>query len=89
MEENNRINQNIILENRKNLNLTGVKDVVSFDDETVILDTALGRLTVKGDGLHISSFNTESGDLTAEGNVIALVYTTEEKSGGVFSRLFR
>lgn len=89
MEENNRINQNIILENRKKLNLTGVKDVVSFDDETVILDTALGRLTVKGDGLHISSFNTESGELIAEGNVIALVYTTEEKSGGVFSRLFR
>ena len=89
MEENNRINQNIILENRKKLNLTGIKDVVSFDDETVILDTALGRLTVKGEGLHISSFNTERGDLTAVGNVIALVYTTEEKSGGVFSRLFR
>lgn len=89
MEENIRINHNIIVEDRKKMTLTGVKDVLSFDEETVVLDTSLGRLTVKGSGLHIVNFDTKSGDLSAEGRLYALVYTTEEKSGGFFSRVFR
>ena len=71
------------------MTLTGVKDVLSFDEETVVLDTSLGRLTVKGSGLHIVNFDTKSGDLSAEGRLYALVYTTEEKNGGFFSRVFR
>lgn len=89
MEENLRVNHNIIVEDRKKMTLTGVKDVLSFDEETVVLDTSLGRLTVKGAGLHIINFDTKSGDLSAEGRLYALVYTTEEKSGGFFSRVFR
>lgn len=89
MEENLRVNHNIIVEDRKKMTLTGVKDVLSFDEETVVLDTSLGRLTVKGSGLHIVNFDTKSGDLSAEGRLYALVYTTEEKSGGFFSRVFR
>ena len=89
MEENIRINHNIIVDDRKKMTLTGVKDVLSFDEETVVLDTSLGRLTVKGSGLHIVNFDTKSGDLSAEGRLYALVYTTEEKSGGFFSRVFR
>ena len=41
--------QNIILENREKLNISGVLDVLSFDDQIVILETELGLLTVKGD----------------------------------------
>ena len=89
MEANIRVNHNIIVEDRKKMTLTGVKDVLSFDEETVVLDTSLGRLTVKGAGLHIINFDTKSGDLSAEGRLYALVYTTEEKSGGFFSRVFR
>ena len=89
MEENIRINHNIIVEDRKKMTLTGIKDVLSFDEETVVLDTSLGRLTVKGSGLHIVNFDTKSGDLSAEGRLYALVYTTEEKNGGFFSRVFR
>ena len=58
MEENVRLNHNIIVEDRKKMTLTGVKDVLSFDEETVVLDTSLGRLTVKGSGLHIVNFDT-------------------------------
>ena len=89
MEENVRLNHNIIVEDRKKMTLTGVKDVLSFDEEAVVLDTSLGRLTVKGSGLHIINFDTNSGDLSAEGRLYALVYTSQEKSGGVFSRIFR
>lgn len=89
MDENIRLNHNVIIEDRKKMTLTGVKDVLSFDEETIVLETALGRLTVKGASLHIVNFDTGSGDLSAEGKVYAFVYTTEEKNGGLFSRIFR
>ena len=65
MDEVIRSNHNIIIEDRKKLTLSGVKDVISFDDETLLLETVLGRLTVKGAGLHIVNFDTASGDLFA------------------------
>lgn len=89
MEDGIRLSHNIIIEDRKKMTLSGVKDVLSFDEETVVLETTLGRLTVKGSGLHIINFDTSSGDLSAEGRLYAVVYTSDEKSGGVFSRLFR
>ncbi len=90
MDEKVYTEQSVIIENRKKLNISGVKDVISFDDETLLLDTALGRMTVKGDGLHIISFNTDNGTLTAEGRVHAAVYMSDGKnSGGFVSRLFR
>lgn len=90
MEENLTTIQNVIIENRKRLNISGVKEVSSFDDETVLLDTALGKMTVKGEELHIESFNTATGDLTAVGKVHAVVYMSDAKiSGGFLSRLFR
>ncbi len=89
MEEVIRSNHNIIIEDRKKLTLSGVKEVISFDDETLLLETALGRLTVKGAGLHIVNFDTASGDLFAEGKIYAAVYTSDEKNGGFFSRVFR
>ena len=90
MEENISINQNIIIENRKQLNISGVKDVPSFDDETIILETTQGKITVKGDGLHVESFNTNTGDLCASGRVHAVVYMADAKtSGGFISRLFK
>ena len=83
------MNHGIIAENRKKLNVSGVKEVISFDEETIQLDTVQGKLTVKGEQLHILSFHTESGDLSAEGRLHALVYVSDEKSGGFFGRLFR
>ena len=64
-------------------------EFVKFLIVLVVIDTSLGRLTVKGSGLHIVNFDTKSGDLSAEGRLYALVYTTEEKNGGFFSRVFR
>ncbi|MDO4607751.1 MAG: sporulation protein YabP [Clostridia bacterium] len=90
MEETNNIFHNIIVEGRKKLNISGIKDVVSFDDETIILETILGRLTIKGENLNIVSFNNETGELTAIGKLYAAVYTSDTKqSGGFISRLFR
>lgn len=90
MEENGYANHNVIMESRKKLNISGIKDVISFDDETVLVESCMGRITVKGEELHISSFNTESGDLNVTGHINALVYMSDERNqGGFVSRLFR
>lgn len=91
MEENINLGpQNVIIEERKRLNITSVKDVTSFDDETILLDTTLGKMTIKGDGLRVTNFNNETGDFTAEGKIHAVVYMSQEgASGGFISRIFR
>ena len=90
MEENVNVYQNVIIESRKKLNISGVKDVISFDDETILLDTPLGKMTIKGESIHIANFNTETGDLEAHGTIHAVVYMSDGKSsGGFISRLFR
>lgn len=89
MEENIRSNNNIIIENRKKFNISGVKDVISFDEETIVLETVLGRLVLKGSGMHIQSYEAETGDLFGDGRINASVYTVDEKNNGFFSRIFR
>ncbi len=81
-------NHGIILENRQRLSVSGVVDVIGFDEETVVLNTELGNLTVKGNGLKVNSFAVETGSLMVEGNIAALVYTESRQKRGVKSRLF-
>lgn len=89
MEENIRKSHNIIIEDRKKFTLTGVKDVLSFDENTIMLDTYLGKLAVKGEDLKLGQFDTQKGDVTGGGKIYAVVYTADEQSGGFFSRLFK
>lgn len=82
--------QNIILEDRRNLTLTGVQDIDSFDEEVVIVYTELGELTIKGTDLHINKIDVQSGELTMEGDICLLQYTQDRPHGqGFFGRLFR
>lgn len=81
---------NVIMEDRKSLTVTGVSDVDSFDDNTIVVYTDMGELTVRGAGLHISKLNTETGELNMTGTVHGLVYTDDNsRKGGFFSRLIR
>lgn len=89
MEETVKQNSNIIIENRKDVNISGVRECLSFDDETVILDTALGQLTIKGEKLHIINFDTKTGDFSLEGILFALAYTQKQNGGSFFGRIFR
>lgn len=89
MEENIRKSHNLILEDRKKFTLTGIKDVLSFDENTIMLDTSLGKLAVKGENLKLGQFDTQKGDVSGTGKIYAVVYTQDEQSGGFFSRLFK
>ena len=76
--------QNIYLENREKLSISGVKDVLSFDDQMVILETELGLLTIKGDNLRINKLSIDTSDVAIDGKVNTLVYSegSQDKKGG-------
>ena len=85
--------QNLILENRERLNISGVIDVESFNDESVIVDTELGVLMVKGIDLHINKLNIDNSELGIEGEIISCEYSDRDssrnKGGGFFARMFK
>lgn len=82
---------NIIMENRKTLSVSGIDDVDSFDENTVVMFTDMGVLTVKGEDLHINKLSVDNGELSVEGDIYSLNYSDEEmkKSGGLLSKLFK
>ena len=65
---------NLILEDRRLLTITGVADIDSFDEQTVVLFTDVGELTVKGANLHINKLSVETGEVSIEGEVGLLAY---------------
>ena len=77
------------MEDRKVIKVTGVSDVDSFDEQTVIAFTDMGELTIHGDGIHISKLNVDTGELSLEGNFHALSYSDSKKQGGFFAKLFK
>ena len=86
------ITQNLILENKENLTITGVRDVLSFDDQIVILDTELGMLTVKGENIKINKLSIDSGDVILEGEINNLNYSKDnfdKKQSSLIGKIFK
>ena len=85
--------QNIVLENREKLNITGVLDVLSFDDQIVILETELGLLTVKGENIRINKLSLDTSEVIVDGEISSLTYSqkAQEKNGGtsLLSKIFK
>ena len=78
----------LTLDQRRNLVMTGVTEVVSFDDTAVILRTELGTLLVQGQQLQLKTLSVEGGQLAVEGTVSALSYEEPRQRGGLLGRLF-
>ena len=80
------------LENRNAASLTGVREVVSFDENQVVMDTDMGLLTIKGKDLHVSRLTVEKGEMDVEGQIDSLTYSSNEayrKAGqSILARLF-
>lgn len=73
---------------RQQLTMTGVTEVISFDDTTVVLQTSLGTLVVQGQELQLKNLSLEGGQVSVSGAVSALIYE-EPRQGGGWRRLFR
>ena len=84
--------QNLVLENREKLSVSGVNDVLSFDDQVVMVDTELGLLTVKGENIHINKLNIDTAEVIIEGEISSLSYSQksiEKSSGTLLSKIFK
>jgi sporulation protein YabP len=67
--------QNVILENRNRLNITGVVDVLCFDEQIISMVTEMGLLVVKGTDLHLNNYSLDSTELGIEGTINSLQYS--------------
>ena len=89
---NTNIVQNLVLENRKKLSVSGVNDVLSFDDQVVMVDTELGLLTVKGENIRINKLSLDTAEVIIEGERSSLAYSQnkqEKSSGTLLSKIFK
>ena len=86
-------NHGISLSERKNIMITGVKKIESFDSEEFLMDTTLGFLRIKGEGLEIVKLDTYQGNVSIKGRVDSLVYTdnlnTKNKEESFLGKLFK
>ncbi len=82
----------VIMRGRKLLDITGVKQVESFDNEEFLLETVMGFLAIRGQNLQMKNLDVDKGIVSIKGKVFDLVYLDEqhgEKAKGFFSKLFR
>lgn len=96
--ENNRIeklenvNCNLKLENRNKLQITGVNEVVSFNEQEIFLNTKLGALHIKGDELKMNKLDVQAGEVYIVGNIDSCAYTNNAKlknNDGILAKLFK
>lgn len=70
----------LVVSQRKSGTVTGVLDVLSFDLNTVLLETEQGLLTVKGTDLHVNRLSVEKGEVDLEGNIDSVQYSDLHKA---------
>lgn len=78
----------VSMDDRYRLNVTGVDDVESFDEATIVMNTSQGNLIVRGSGLHIGKISLDVGEIKVEGMITDLNYEEKAHTGGFWSRLF-
>lgn len=96
MEDNTSINKKahkLILNNRRCGNLTGVSDVLSFDENEIILETDQGMLMMKGKELHVSRLMLDKGEVDIDGRIDSVTYSEQGSRTGrtesLLGRLFK
>lgn len=87
--QQNNTSQNIMLKNRKELKITGVKDIDSFSETKIVISTILGELVVCGEELHIVALINETQELSLTGKINSLNYNKFKSNSSFIKRVFR
>ena len=86
-------NHKLLLQDRKQISLGGVREVVSFDAKEVVLNTQMGALLIRGDDLFVKRLTVEKGEVDLEGRIDSLIYSDKPGKTGnqesLMKRLFR
>jgi sporulation protein YabP len=83
---------NLILENRKKLVLTGVIEVISFNEVVIMLNTSLGSMTIKGEGLRMNKLDVQNGEVMIVGTINSCIYSGAEikkDNESIIKKLFK
>lgn len=86
------LNHNVNMVDRKNIIVTGVKKINSFDNKEFVLETTLGYMNIKGSELEIIKLDTYQGNVSIKGIINSIVYsnnTKKEKEDSLLSKLFK
>lgn len=83
-----KIPHSVIIENRSSVSLTGVTEMGSFDEQSVVIYTDYGEIHLRGNKLHISKLSLDTNEVDIDGEIEALIYTQNKKGGNFFSKLF-
>lgn len=85
-EERITVPHNVTLHDRERMTLTGVNEVVSYDEEGAIFDTSLGRLCIDGCGIQLTRLDLGRNEADITGKINALAYIDKKQSKGFFGR---
>ncbi|AWC27039.1 sporulation protein YabP [Bacillus cytotoxicus] len=91
-QQNGSVEHDIIMRGRRVIDITGVKQVESFDSEEFLLETVMGFLTIRGQNLQMKNLDVEKGIVSIKGKIYGMLYIDEnqgEKAKGFFSKLFK
>ena len=82
----------LMIDRREKVAITGMLDVISFDEETVIGETELGIIVIRGNNLHVNKINLENGELSVDGEISGITYEDNAgygKGKSLLGRLFK
>lgn len=86
-EERKSVKHTVIMDDREEIGISGITDVISFDEELIAAQTNMGVIVIKGTNLHINSLNLDKGELEVDGDIVSLCYEDSAaygKPGGSF-----
>lgn len=82
---------NVKMEGRKKLELTGISEVINFNEESIILETVMGGLIIKGSNMKVSALNVENGEMCIDGFISSLTYVSKNsgKKENILKKMFK
>ncbi len=92
-KDNISLNHSIVINERKNISITGVKKIDNFDNEEFLMETNMGYVVIKGEDLEILKLDTYQGNVMIKGKINSLAYvegtSKKNKEDGIFNKLFK
>jgi len=91
IQSENSLPHSVSIKDRAGISITGVTEVVSFDDSSIVLETGLGGMVIEGNSLKIDRLSVENGELSADGKIDSVYYFSvgKKEKGGIFRGMFK
>lgn len=90
MENNNSINHVVKMIERKNIVISGIKKIVSFDDKQFLFESIMGNIVIKGSNLEMIKLDTIDGNVSIKGTIDSMNYIDDKKiSDSIITKLFK